>query len=168
MRYLFLFCLCFLQLFAFDLNYKSFASDFVQTVRSINSSISYEGSFVLTQNEAFWQYKKPNNKQIFIRKNEVIILEPSLEQATVSSLNELPNLSQIFKQAKKISKDHYEAKYQQIIYKIELQNEEIKSIAYKDELDNEVLILLANQKRNVAINKELFSPKIPPHYDLIR
>lgn len=156
------------QIFAFNAEYKSFSSDFTQNIRSINSNIIYKGKFVLTQNEAFWSYEKPNNKQIFINAKEVVILEPDLEQVTYSSLKDIPNLSQIFKKAKQISSTQYQAKYQQTTYDIRLENDEIKSIAYKDDLDNEVLIILHNQKRDIPIDKSLFKPKIPAHYDILR
>lgn len=156
------------QVFAFNADYTSFSSDFTQSVKSINSSINYKGKFIITKNEAFWDYQSPNKKQIFINASEVIVLEPDLEQATFTTLKDIPNLSQIFKKAKQISSSSYEARYQQITYHIGIENDEVKSIAYKDELDNEVLITLHNQKRDILVNKSLFKPKIPAHYDILR
>lgn len=156
------------QIFAFSAEYKSFSSDFTQRIRSMNSTINYKGNFIITQKEAFWNYKQPNKKQIFINNTQVVVLEPDLAQATYSKLDDTPNLTQIFKQAKKISATKYEAKYQKITYTITLEKDEIKTIAYKDDLGNDVLITLNNQKRNTAINKALFTPKIPPNYDIVR
>ena len=156
------------QIFAFDVNYKSFSSDFTQRVRSLNSTITYRGNFIITQKEAFWNYATPAKKQIFINGTQVVILEPELAQATYTSLSDTPNLSQIFKTAKKISATKYEAKYQKTTYTIGITNNEVKTIAYKDELDNDVLITLNNQKRNVAVNKGLFNPKIPPNFDIVK
>lgn len=159
---------CCAQIFAFSTDYKSFSSDFTQRIRSLNSTITYRGNFIITQKEAFWNYKQPSKKQIFINNTQVVVLEPDLAQATYSTLNDTPNLTQIFRQAKKISATKYEAKYQKTTYTITLEKDEVKSISYKDELDNDVLITLQNQKRNTPINKSLFTPKIPPNYDIVR
>lgn len=156
------------QIFAFNTDYKSFSSDFTQRIRSMNSTITYKGNFIITKKEAFWNYKQPNKKQIFINNTQVVVLEPDLAQATYSTLNDTPNLTQIFQQAKKVSATKYEAKYQKTDYTISLENDEVKTISYKDELGNDVLITLQNQKRNTPINKSLFNPKIPPNYDVIK
>ncbi len=152
----------------FNAEYKSFSSDFTQRVSSLNSAITYRGNFIITQKEAYWNYRTPAKKQIFVNGTQVVILEPELTQATYTSLSDTPNLSEIFKSAKKISPTKYEAKYQKTTYTITLANDEVKSIAYKDELGNDILITLQNQKRNVAVNKGLFNPKIPPNFDIVR
>lgn len=101
MRFLVLLLLFCGQIFAFNAEYKSFSSDFTQKIRSMNSTINYTGNFVITQKEAFWNYKSPAKKQIFINNTQVVVLEPDLAQATYSKLSDTPNLTQIFKQAKK-------------------------------------------------------------------
>lgn len=157
-----------LNLQAFDINYKSFGADFTQSVRSNDALIEYSGSFIITQDKAFWDYKKPTSKQLFINKNELIILEPDLEQAMISALEKVPNLSAIFKSAKKISNTRYEATYENVKYNISLENDEIKSIAYKDELDNAVLITLFNVRRDFAVRDDVFKASIPKNYDIVR
>ena len=111
MRFLVLLLLFCGQIFAFNAEYKSFSSDFTQKIRSMNSTINYTGNFVITQKEAFWNYKSPAKKQIFINNTQVVVLEPDLAQATYSKLSDTPNLTQIFKQAKKIATDKYKTKY---------------------------------------------------------
>lgn len=160
---------CFaLHLQAFDVNYKSFGADFTQSVRSNDALIEYSGSFIITQNKAFWDYKKPVLKQLFISKNELIILEPELEQAMITSLDKVPNLSAIFKSAKKLSNTRYEATYEGVRYNISLENDEIKSISYKDELDNAVSITLFNVRRDFVVDESIFEAKIPKNYDILR
>lgn len=154
--------------FAFNAEYTSFSSDFTQSIRSLNSTISYRGNFIITQSEAFWNYTSPSKKQIFINNKQVVVVEPELKQATYSTLHDIPNLTQIFQSARKISSTHYEASYQGTKYTIKLENDEVKSIAYRDNLDNDVLITLSSQKRNAAVNKSRFTPKIPAGYDIIR
>ncbi|MCH3718102.1 LolA-like outer membrane lipoprotein chaperone [Campylobacter lari] len=155
------------NIFAFDINFKNFSSDFEQKVQSNNSSLNYKGNFMITQNKAFWNYTKPNKKQIYINNKEVVIIEPELEQAIYTQLQNLPNLQVIFKNAKLISHESYEAKYENIIYNIKLKNGSLNSISYKDELGNLVSIYFYNQKFDQNINDNIFIPKIPSHFDII-
>lgn len=154
--------------FGFDVNFKSFGADFKQSVSSNNVLIEYNGSFIITQTKAFWDYKSPTPKQIYGNENELVILEPDLEQAIFTNLDKVPNLSVIFANAKQKSKNEYEAKYENITYTIKLKNDEISSIYYKDELDNNVLIEFFNQKRDFKVSNELFKAKIPVHFDRVR
>ncbi|TEY03503.1 LolA-like outer membrane lipoprotein chaperone [Campylobacter sp. US33a] len=167
MKILFFLILIGVKILAFDPKFKTFSSDFLQRVDSKSNSIEYKGNFILTQNQAFWNYTYPSNKQIYIQNNEIIIIEHDLEQAIFAKLQTLPNLSKIFKQATKIDTNLYEAKYQNITYKITLENDEIKSISYQDELENIITIVLNNVKRDEIIDKQIFEAKIPPHYDTI-
>lgn len=156
------------QILAFNAEYSSFSSNFTQSIKSLNSTISYSGNFIITQNEAFWNYTSPSKKQIFINGKQVVVVEPDLQQATYSTLQDIPNLTQIFQKARKISPTQYEASYQGTKYTIRLENDEVKSIAYRDNLDNDVFITLSSQKRNQSVNKSRFTPKIPAGYDIIR
>lgn len=155
------------SLFCFNLNFKNFSSDFSQSVSSKDSKINYSGHFVLTQNKAFWSYDKPSKKEIYIDKNQITIVEHDLEQVIFSTLDKTPNLSEIFKLAKKIGPNEFEAKYEDIVYKIFLENDEVKNISYKDEFENDIFITLYKQSRNTKINEAIFTPKIPKDYDLV-
>ncbi|HEC1781907.1 TPA: outer membrane lipoprotein chaperone LolA, partial [Campylobacter lari] len=105
--------------------------------------------------------------QIYINNKEVVIIEPELEQAIYTQLQNLPNLQAIFKNAKSISHESYEAKYENIIYNIKLENGSLNSISYKDELGNLVSIYFYNQKFDQNINDNIFIPKVPSHFDII-
>ncbi|WP_297193469.1 LolA-like outer membrane lipoprotein chaperone [uncultured Campylobacter sp.] len=168
MKNFFLLAILALNLFAFDTNFKTFKSDFTQTVKSINSSINYEGYFVLTPSKAFWSYERPTNKQIYINNKDVTIIENDLEQVIYTSLDKIPNLSIIFKNAKKKSDTEYETQYDGILYKIILQNDEIKQVSYKDDFDNTVIIELKNQQRNISLNNDIFKARIPSNYDVLK
>ncbi|EGK8030314.1 hypothetical protein IO397_001033, partial [Campylobacter lari] len=54
MRYFIFLMLFVCSIFAFDINFKNFSSDFEQKVQGNNSSLSYKGNFIITQNKAFW------------------------------------------------------------------------------------------------------------------
>lgn len=168
MRIFLLFFLAFFPLFAFETQFKTFKSEFTQLVSSMNSKITYKGSFYLTPNEAFWSYESPANKQIYIKNKEVVIVEEDLEQVIISKLNKIPNLSTIFKNAKKKSENKYETVYDGVLYDISLENGEVNTVTYKDEFDNVVTISLFNQERNIPLNSNIFNAKFPPHYDVVR
>lgn len=148
--------------------FENLSANFTQNVSSKSANLNYAGFFVITPKKAFWRYEKPENKEIYINENEVIIVEHELEQAIISSLESIPNLSEIFKNAKKINDNEFLAEYENVKYKIQAQNEEIKSISYKDDFDNVVLLNFFNQKKNSTINEEILTPKVPKNYDLLR
>jgi outer membrane lipoprotein carrier protein len=70
--------------------------------------------------------------------------------------------------AKEIHKDTYTTKIKDIEYTIKLQKTLIKSISYKDEFENSVIINFKNQIQNSDINTTIFNPIIPLEYDIIR
>ena len=53
-------------------------------------------------------------------------------------------------------------------YIIIIENNILKSVSYKDELDNKVLILFTNFQRDIFINDGVFSFTIPKNYDVIK
>ncbi len=167
MRIFFLIFLLSVNLLAFNKDFKTFKSDFTQLVESINSSIKYQGSFVLTPSKAFWLYENPSKKQIYINEKEVVIVEEDLEQVIYTRLEKLPNLSLIFQNAKK-KDDGYETLYEGVLYKIRLKDDEISEVSYKDDFDNIVTISLHNQQRDTKIDEDIFKPKIPSSYDILK
>lgn len=164
----FLILICLSQIWAIDLNFNTYSSDFIQIVKSKNSTISYSGHFILSKNEAYWLYNTPSKKEIYINKNQVILIEHDLEQVIFSRLDNIPNLNEIFKKAKHIDNNKLIAQYEKTNYTIVLNNDEVKSISYKDEFENDITITLNNQIKNPKINPEIFKAKIPQNYDLVR
>ncbi|EAH5310824.1 LolA-like outer membrane lipoprotein chaperone [Campylobacter jejuni] len=156
------------QLFALDLNFNTFSSNFTQIVKSKNSTLSYSGHFILSKDQAYWSYDTPSKKEIYINKNQVTIVEHDLEQVIFSHLDNIPNLNEIFKKVSLIDKDKLVAKYDNINYTIKLNQEQIQSISYKDEFENDVIINLNNQIKNPKINSDVFKAKIPQNYDIVR
>lgn len=156
------------QIFAFDLNFKNFSADFSQNVSSKQGKIDYSGSFFLQNDKAFWSYEKPSKKEIYINNNEIMVVEHDLEQVLISKLDNVPKLNEIFKKAKKLGANKFKARYENIDYIIELENDEVKKISYRDELENLVSITLFNPKRNQNIDTKIFTPKYPANYDIVR
>ncbi|MBS4407294.1 LolA-like outer membrane lipoprotein chaperone [Campylobacter vulpis] len=153
-------------IFAFD--YENYTSEFIQSVSSKNSKFEYKGHFILEKDRAFWSYESPSKKEIYINKNEIVIVEHDLEQVSFARLEKIPNLNVIFKQAKEISPNKFKARYENVDYFITLFNDEVKSIQYIDEFENKVLITLHKPQKNTKINPQAFKPKFPQNYDILR
>ncbi len=56
------------QLFALNLNFNTFSSNFTQIVKSKNSTLSYSGHFILDKDQAYWSYDTPNKKRFILTK----------------------------------------------------------------------------------------------------
>ncbi|MCZ6116377.1 LolA-like outer membrane lipoprotein chaperone [Campylobacter ureolyticus] len=153
--------------FASPLEFKTLQSNFTQTVKNNENKIKYSGNFIATLNSALWSYKTPNLKDIYFNYEKVIIVEPDLEQAIITNLSDVPNLMDILKDAKKIDKNNYEAKFDGINYNLKFKDEILDEISYIDKLDNEILIKFTNLKKDEFIDKSLLTPKIPSNFDLI-
>ncbi|EAL3922201.1 LolA-like outer membrane lipoprotein chaperone [Campylobacter upsaliensis] len=168
MKFFILLSLIYGFVFAYDLNYENYTSKFTQSVSSKNSQFDYKGHFVLEKDRAFWSYESPSKKEIYINKNEIVIVEHDLEQVSFARLEKIPNLNAIFKQAKEITPNKLKANYENVDYFITLFNDEVKSIQYTDEFENKVLITLHKPQKNTKINSQIFKPKFPQNYDILR
>lgn len=156
-------------LFGEVFDFETIKSDFKQTITNEeNSTITYEGTFYATsKDQALWKYKKPIEKSIYFNKNQVVIIEPELEQAIITDLQNTPNITKLLKNSKKIDKNTYQTSYDEIIYNITTKNNTIQSISYKDKLENKVTIHLFNQQKNIILDDNLFFAKIPMDFDVI-
>lgn len=165
-------CLFFLSslLWAKIDHFKTIQSDFLQKVTNDqNKTIVYEGTFYATQDKkALWVYKKPVAKKIYFNNNRVVIIEPELEQAILTTLENTPNIAQLLREAKEIKPNHYTAHYLETTYTIFAGKETLEKVLYRDKLDNAVEIIFSNQSTNLFIDDELFRPEIPKTYDIVR
>lgn len=153
--------------FANPLEFKTLASDFTQTVTNDGSKIEYSGNFAATNTHALWKYKTPNLKDIYFSFERVVVIEPELEQAILTTLKDVPNLTKVMQNAKKIDENLYDAKFDDILYHLEFKNDLISKIKYEDKLGNKVEISFANVKKNIVINDATFLPTIPANFDVI-
>ncbi len=159
----------FLSTYANIFDFRTLSSDFVQTIQNEqNSTITYTGSFYATDKKvALWIYKTPVEKKVYFIKNRVVIIEPELEQAIITTLKNSPNFTQIIKEAKQISKNRYMTSYEDTNYFINTKNGLISSITYKDKLENSVIIKLKNLEKNIVLDSVLFKLNIPKDYDVV-
>lgn len=158
------------MLFGNILDFKTLSSSFKQIVKnkSGNEAI-YKGELKIKGNDKIlWSYKTPVKKDVYINKNQVIIDEPELEQAITSSLNDELNMVKIINNSKKVSLNTYENTLEDTKYIIIIENNILKSVSYKDELDNKVMILFTNFQKDIPLSDTIFSFTIPKNYDVIK
>jgi len=169
MRIILFLSILFLNIYANVFDFKTLQSDFIQTITNEqNSTITYKGSFYATSRQvALWIYKTPVRKKVYFIKNKVVIIEPELEQAIITNLQNSPNFTSIIKSAKQISKNRYMTRYEDTNYYIDIKNKNISQITYRDKLDNRVSIKLKNQKKNIILDDVLFRLNIPKDYDIL-
>ena len=159
-------------LIATDLtNIKTIQTGFIQKIKNnTNNVLTYQGTmFAQKQNNlALWIYEKPIYKEIYYRDGKIVIIEPDLEQATFAKLEKVPNIITLLKNAKQISKNRFVTTFNNTKYKITTDNNFVKYIEYKDEMQNHVKINFINPKINKKIEKNRFIYKIPSGYDILK
>lgn len=150
--------------------FKTLQSDFTQNVTNEqNKTISYSGSFYATQDKkALWVYVKPVSKKIYFNDKKVVIIEPELEQAIITTLENTPNIAMLISEAKEIKANTYATTFMSTTYTIIATKDGIEKVTYKDKLDNHVEILFSNQTSNIFLDDILFKADIPVGYDIIR
>jgi len=150
------------------LNFKTYQANFVQTVtNSSGNKIIYKGKIYLdNKSNILWRYIKPITKDVYINDTKVMIVEPELEQVIISRMDKELNLIDILNQSHKISKNIYENKINNIVYKINIVNNNLKEINYIDDIDNKIEITF--NKINGNFNMKIFDYNIPDDFDIIR
>ncbi|WP_373035306.1 LolA-like outer membrane lipoprotein chaperone [Sulfurimonas sp.] len=149
---------------------NTFQADFTQSVTDDkDKSLVYEGHVVASKPQnAVWNYTKPIKKDVYINRYNVTVVEPEIEQVIVRRIESNFDFFNMIQNAKKIEKDVYEARYKESKFTITTKNRLIESISYIDEFENKVKILFENQKQNEDVNVELFIPKYPLEFDIVR
>ena len=149
---------------------KSFEASFIQTITNPSGNIvKYSGLIYIQEpNKIKWQYQDPIEKLVFIDKNLVTIIEPELEQAIITKIDQEINILNLLKDANKISKNNYVSQYNSIKYSLKLIEGKLTQIAYQDELENNIVISFKNIKQNHQIPVEIFKFSIPLDFDIIK
>jgi len=152
--------------YGFELKYKSFESDFNQSVKSDNKVIKYEGKVFINNNLVYWHYTKPIEKKIWATLDKIYVYEPDLEQVTIYTKNKNDDFFELLKTAKLIKKDIYMKEYdnKKIYFKVD--NNLVKKIYYKDKIDNLVTLNFYDTKQK-EFNLSFFEPKYPQYVDVI-
>ncbi|WP_277641804.1 LolA-like outer membrane lipoprotein chaperone [Wolinella succinogenes] len=159
-----------LALAAFE-SIGSFRSEFVQTIRSEDGKIiEYRGRvYAKSPYYGLWKYEKPMEKEIYIVDKQVVIYEPALEQATVSSLQNSIDFMALLRESKRNSEGIYEATVFEQKYQILADEKgEPQKVFFIDKLHNEVQIIFKNAEINPVLEKEMFLFMPSGEIDLIR
>ena len=164
--FLSLFCA---NLFGFADNLNTFSAHFVQTVvDDKNTTIRYSGDIKAKRPDmAMWNYVEPVRKEIYINNEDLVIIEPEIEQVILKKVGNTIAFFEMLKHAKKIDNEHYVAKYEQLNLHIRVKDDKIISINYLDELENRVTITFSNQVSNKEMEDKEFKADIPMDFDII-
>lgn len=148
---------------------KTFKADFVQTITNESSKkISYEGRlFIKNSGKVLWQYIKPIKKDVYMVGQNVIIVEPELEQVIFTSLEKNIDMVTLLKEAQKVNDNLYTTKLYDVEYFIQIKEDDISKIYFKDELSNQVEIDFSNSEKNTEIEDSFFLYSVPEYYDII-
>jgi len=150
---------------------KSFKSDFTQTITTDkNKKIKYSGDILFSSKNSFkWSYKQPTKKEVCTDGNDLLVVDHDLEQVSAYHIDNKLDLNNILKNARFHHKSVYVAKYKSKNYTIQVDNNgKLSRIAYKDDLDNTVLIVFNNMVYSkVKIDRKKLKCNYPLSYDYI-
>ncbi|NLO16647.1 MAG: hypothetical protein GX118_00405 [Arcobacter butzleri] len=168
MKKILIICIMFSNIFAMD-SIKSFSSDFIQEItKHQETKVEYKGNIIIANNSHIaWFYTSPLEKSIYIIKDEVVIIEPMIEQVIYTNHHVQIDLLEILKKAYHIKKDFQEI-VEATTYSIKVDKEgKIEKISYIDEFENSINIIFFNTIYNKDIDMTLFEYNIPDEYDII-
>jgi len=170
MSYLLIFTLLTLSLQATMKDLKSYQASFKQTIiDQDNVKIVYTGTFkALKPRHAVWHYQTPVEKSVYINNQQVVIVEPELEQAIYKYSKNNFTLFNILDDAKRVDKSTYEKRINDRLYKLKVDKNKILSLEYLDNFENKVFITFSKQKPNITLLSKVFHPIISEDYDIIK
>ncbi|MFV0482466.1 MAG: outer membrane lipoprotein chaperone LolA, partial [Campylobacteraceae bacterium] len=107
----------------------------------------------------------------YFEDSNVVVIEPDLEQAIITSVEKIPDISLVLNNALNSNQEKdkdVKIKIFEIEYTITFKDDKPTVISYLDEIENRVVINLQNTNLNMFIDKTVFEVKIPINYDLIQ
>lgn len=170
MRFLLIAILAVTSLIGAPKDIHSFNSKFEQTITDDNGkTIRYTGELWASKPQnALWLYQKPIQKRVYINTNKITLIEPSIEQVTLRTLDDEIDFLQIVQQAKKVDDEKYIATLKGEKYTVIFKNDLLSSISFMDGFDNKIVIKFTNPSQNKGIESSKFKPIIPEDYDIIK
>ncbi|RAX56704.1 hypothetical protein CCZ01_08645 [Helicobacter monodelphidis] len=165
----FILCLIIPVFGAFE-NLKSLEGDFIQTiVTSEGEQVSYKGYLYMKKPHFVrWNYIEPTPKELFSDGKKALIYEPLLEQVTLLNINQkMLNFSTLLSKAKKGEDGKFYANIENTEYVVSVDKKGIPMlIAYQDEFENKINIIIQNYKSNHNIPNNTFTFTPPKGVDL--
>lgn len=170
MRFFPVFILIAVSLFAAPKDLSSFNAKFDQTITDDSGkTIRYLGELWASKPQnALWVYQKPIQKSVYVTGQKITVIEPSIEQVTLRTLDNEIDFIQIVQKAKRVDDEHYTATIKGQIYNITFKNDLLSTISYSDSFDNKVLIKFLSPIQNKPIDPSRFKPLIPADFDIIK
>lgn len=168
---LFILLIASVSLFGAFEDIRSFQSSFTQTITSNeNKQILYKGRIYAKEPvHGLWIYDFPMKKEIYINDTQVIIYEPELEQATLTSIRDSIDFMALLRDAKPAGTGVYETVIFEQKYKILVDNDgNIKQILFTDKLQNDVRIDFIAPEINPSLDPQLFLFMPSGDVDIIR
>ena len=150
---------------------QSFRASFNQSVTSDQKKqIVYKGTIEYSAPNKFkWKYISPTKKEVCSDGKELVVVDHDLEQVSFYMMEKGLDMVSILKNAKPHRKSVYIAKYNDKYYTIQVNKKgELSRIAYRDDLDNNVLIIFSKMRySNRKISDKKMECSYPKNYDLI-
>jgi len=151
---------------------KSFQSNFKQSITNEkNQKITYQGRILFSAPNSFkWIYTSPTKKEVCSDGKRLIVVDHDLEQVSSYLIDRGLDLSAILAKSKLHRKSVYIATYRDKSYTIQTDTQKrLSRIAYRDNLDNNILIIFEKMKYSSkkSIKDKKMKCKIPNKYDQI-
>ncbi|MBN2767552.1 MAG: outer-membrane lipoprotein carrier protein LolA [Campylobacterales bacterium] len=150
---------------------KSFSANFTQIITNQQKEkIIYKGKILYSSpSNLKWSYTSPTKKDVCSNKEEILIVDHDLEQVSAYMIDNGFDLLEIIKKAKPVRPTVYNAVYKEHIYTLQVnQRNELSRVAYKDEVDNSVLIIFENiHSKNQPLHPKDMQCMYPVDYDII-
>ncbi len=159
-----------LSLYGFAESVTTFSSDFEQSIVDADGKeIVYRGSVTAKRpDRAYWHYDAPVAKEVYIVGEEVVIVEPDMEQAIIRWMGEEIDFFSILSHAEKTGPEQFEARYNDQSFTLKVTDGLLRSISYRDTFENRVEIRFSHPVYDAAVPETTFEAKIPATYDIIR
>jgi len=149
----------------------SFKAHFKQTITNDQKKqIIYQGKIDFSTPSYFkWRYTTPTKKEVCTDGVKLRVVDHDLEQVSTYMIDKGLDLPAILRNAKLYRKSVYVANYKERSYTIQVNSrQELSRIAYKDDLDNIVLIVFSQIKyRKKKIPGAKMQCGYPDSYDQI-
>lgn len=157
------------SLMALNLHLKTFSADFTQTISGAkHSKIGYSGTIkAKLPNMIKWDYIKPIKKTVYVNNDQITIIQPLIQQAIVTNINNTLPFFSIVKNAKQIAPNRYQTLFNKTKIYLTTNKNKIVSIMYHDQLQNKVTITFTHQEQNKRLSNQIFHAVIPSSYDVI-
>ncbi len=150
---------------------KSFRANFTQEITNPQKEkIKYTGKILYSSpSNIKWSYLSPTKKDVCSNMEKILIVDHNLEQVSAYLLDDGLDLIGLIKEAKPIRPTVYNATYKEHIYTLQVnQKGELSRVAYKDGLDNSVLIIFSDMRSsNKVIKQQDMFCSYPNSYDII-